>query len=552
MRRLWAVSVWILLVASTARAQVPAPPPPPPPPPPPQAARDAPLKAGTATIRGRVVAEGTNAPIPRVDVRLNASDSPSAKTAVTDANGRYELKDLPAGKFTLSASKANYIGISYGQTRPRGVGQTIELADGQTLANLNFTLQRAGVITGRIVDEFGDPVTDVQVMAMRSQFINGERRMVPGGGRPTQTNDLGDFRIFGLAPGQYYVTATLRNLMFGDTDDRSGYAPTYYPGTGSQSEAQRITIAAGQTMSGVNMTLLPVHTSRISGKALDADGKPLIGAMVMAMERAGTIFMAMRSPAQVRPDGSFTVSGVTPGTYALRIGMPTLDETAVTNVTVTDGDVNDVLLIAGKTSLIRGRVLVDSGATPPNASSVRLFASSIEPMMGGGQTTVKDDFTFEIKAPAGHYTIRLAGPSNDWHLHAVRLNGLDVTDSGLDLPANATVTDVAVEITMKPSGATGKILDETGQPVRDAWVVMFAQDPQRWSSPTRYVTAGRPNLNNVYTVQVPAGEYFAVALTDVEPGEWNDPDFLSQVRDRATRVSVADGERTTVDLKLAR
>jgi len=550
MRRLWAVSVWILLVASTARAQVPAPPPPPPPPPL-QVPRDAPLKAGTATIRGRVVAEGTTAPVPRVEIRLNAADSPNGKSAVTDANGRYELKELPAGKFTLSASKANYVGISYGQTRPRGVGQTIELADGQTLSNLNFTLQRAGVIAGHIVDEFGEAVTDVQVMAMRSQFFNGERRMMPAGGRPAQTNDIGDFRIFGLAPGQYYVSATLRNLMFGDTDDRFGYAPTYYPGTGSQAEAQRITIAAGQTVSGVNMTLLPVRTSKISGKALDADGKPLVGGMVMAMERAGAMFMAMRSPGQVRPDGSFTLNGITPGSYTLRLGGPALDATATANVTVTDGDVTDVLLVAGKQSAIRGRVLVDAGSTPPRASTLRLFASSAEMMMGGGQATVNDDFTFEMKVPPGRYILRMAGPINDWYLHAVRLNGLDVTDNGFDV-ANASVTDVAVEVTAKPSGATGKVVDENGQPVRDAWVVVFAQDPQRWNSPTRYVTAGRPNLNNVYTTQVPAGEYFAIALNDVEQGEWNDPDFLAQLRDRATRVSVADGERTTVDLKLAR
>jgi len=550
MRRLWAVSVWILLVASTARAQVPAPPPPPPPPPL-QVPRDAPLKAGTATIRGRVVAEGTTAPVPRVEIRLNAADSPNGKSAVTDANGRYELKELPAGKFTLSASKANYVGISYGQTRPRGVGQTIELADGQTLSNLNFTLQRAGVIAGHIVDEFGEAVTDVQVMAMRSQFFNGERRMMPAGGRPAQTNDIGDFRIFGLAPGQYYVSATLRNLMFGDTDDRFGYAPTYYPGTGSQAEAQRITIAAGQTVSGVNMTLLPVRTSKISGKALDADGKPLVGGMVMAMERAGAMFMAMRSPGQVRPDGSFTLNGITPGSYTLRLGGPALDATATANVTVTDGDVTDVLLVAGKQSAIRGRVLVDAGSTPPRASTLRLFASSAEMMMGGGQATVNDDFTFEMKVPPGRYILRMAGPINDWYLHAVRLNGLDVTDNGFDV-ANASVTDVAVEVTAKPSGATGKVVDENGQPVRDAWVVVFAQDPQHWNSPTRYVTAGRPNLNNVYTTQVPAGEYFAIALSDVEQGEWNDPDFLAQLRDRATRVSVADGERTTVDLKLAR
>jgi hypothetical protein len=318
-------------------------------------------------------------------------------------------------------------------------------------------------------------------------------------------------------------------------------------------EAQRVTIAAGQTVSGMNMTLLPVRTSKITGKALDVDGKPIVGGMVMAMERNGAMFMTVRSPGQIRPDGSFTLTGITPGDYTLRVGMPGMDEGAFANVTVTDGDVNDVQLVATKASPLRGRVLVDEGATPPRPSTLRLFLSAPEPIFFNSQATVKDDFTFEMKAPAGHFTIRMFAEANEqWHLHAVRLHGLDVTDSGFDVAANGSISDLAVEITTKPTGATGKVLDDDGKPVRDAWVVIFAQDPQRWSTPTRFVGTGRPNLNNVYTVQVPAGEYFAVALTDVEQGEWNDPDFLGPLRERATRVTVADGANTTLDLKLSR
>jgi hypothetical protein len=277
--------------------------------------------------------------------------------------------------------------------------------------------------------------------------------------------------------------------------------------------------------------------------------------MVMAMERYGFGMMA-RSPGQVRPDGSFTLNGLTPGTYTLRAGMPAFDESATTSITVTDGDLTGVQLIATKQSVIRGRVLVDQGATPPRASAIRLFASSLEPAMGGGQASLKDDFTFELRIPSGHYTLRLAGPmnasgANDWFLHAVRLHDIDVTDNGFDVSSSG-VSDVIVELTNKQSGATGKVLDENGQPVRDAWVVMFAQDPQRWSMPTRFVGGARPDLSDVYKVNVPAGDYFIVAVADIEQGEWNDPDVLGLLRDRATRVTIADGERTTIDLKLSR
>jgi hypothetical protein len=114
------------------------------------------------------------------------------------------------------------------------------------------------------------------------------------------------------------------------------------------------------------------------------------------------------------------------------------------------------------------------------------------------------------------------------------------------------VSDVIVELTNKQGGATGKVLDENGQPLRDAWVVIFAQDPQRWGMPTRHVSAVRPNASDVYTVNVPAGDYFIAALADIEPGEWNDPDVLATLRDRATRITVADGERKTMDLKVSR
>jgi protocatechuate 3,4-dioxygenase beta subunit len=483
-------------------------------------------------------------------VRLSSSDSTGVKTATTDRNGRYELTELPAGKFSLAASKQNYVGISYGQTRPRGAGKTIELTDGQTLTNINFALQRAGVITGRILDEFGDPVVDVTVMVMRSQYINGERRMMPSGGRPATTNDNGDYRVYGVAPGQYYLSATLRSFMPGESDDRSGYSPTYYPGTGSVAEAQRLTVAAGQTINGINMTLLPVRTSRVSGTALDSDGKPMAGAMVMAVERYGFGMMA-RSPGQVRPDGSFTVSGLTPGTYTLRTGMPGFDETAIAPITVTDGDITGVQLIAEKASFIRGRVLVEQGQTPPKASSVRLFATSSEMGMGAGQGMVKDDFTFELRTPPGHYSIRLMGPAGDWFLHAVRLHDLDVTDDGFDVSSSG-VADVIVELTNKQSGATGKVLDENGKALRDGWVVIFAQDPQRWKTPSRFVTAARPDLNDVYTVNVPAGDYFIAAIDDIELGEWNDPELLGSLRERATRVTIPDRERMTIDLRMSR
>jgi hypothetical protein len=175
-------------------------------------------------------------------------------------------------------------------------------------------------------------------------------------------------------------------------------------------------------------------------------------------------------------------------------------------------------------------------------------------MLGGGEAHVNDDFTFELKTPAGHINIRtgpIGRPGDDWSLHGVRLNGMDVTDSGFEVPPNSVVSDLSVELTKLATEASGRVIDAAGQPVRDAWVVIFAQDTQRWTAPSRYIGASRPDVNNHYRLRVPAGDYYIVALSEIEQGEWNDPDMLMQLRDRATRVTLGDGERKTLDVTVS-
>ncbi len=191
--------------------------------------RDNTPKTGTAVLRGRIVAADTGQPLRKAQVRIFSPELRENRTTTTDVQGRYEFKELPAGRYTINANKGSYVTLSYGQTRPFEAGKPLEVQNGQTVERVDFSLPRGGIIAGRILDEFGEPMSDVQVAAQRYQYMQG-RRLLPAG-RPAMTNDIGEFRVFGLAPGQYYLSANLRNGMMGDTDDRSGYAPTYYPGT---------------------------------------------------------------------------------------------------------------------------------------------------------------------------------------------------------------------------------------------------------------------------------------------------------------------------------
>src|SRR5206468_2683931 len=135
-----------------------------------------------------------------------------------------------------------------------------------------------------------------------------------------------------------------------------------------------------------------------------------------------------------------------------------------------------------------------------------------------------------------------------WRLSRVVLNGVDVGDIGIDVAPNATIEDVVVELTDRSYEVTGRVTDGDGIAVDDCFVVVFAQDPARWTVQTRYLAVSRPGAGGRYRVRLLPGDYYAVAMNDVEPGAWTNPEFLSMARERATKLPIRDGETKTLDL----
>jgi hypothetical protein len=138
-----------------------------------------------------------------------------------------------------------------------------------------------------------------------------------------------------------------------------------------------------------------------------------------------------------------------------------------------------------------------------------------------------------------------------WRLNRVIVNDIDVGDTGIDVPPNATIENVFVEMTNHSNEASGRVTDGDGHAVRDCEVIVFAQDPARWTVQTRYLGVARPGVDDLFHVRLLAGDYYAVAMSDVEANAWTDPEFLAQARDRATKFSIADGEKKALDLPLS-
>ena len=170
--------------------------------------RAQPLRAdaprGTSVLRGQIMAADTGAAIRRAQVRVNSPDARESRVATTDQQGRFEIKQLPAGRYTITASKGGFVALQYGQRRPSESGTPIELGDGQTIDKIAIALPRGSVLGGRITDEFGEPVANASVSAWRYGFVGGARRMMPAGQNSRDTtDDQGQFRLFGWPPGDY-------------------------------------------------------------------------------------------------------------------------------------------------------------------------------------------------------------------------------------------------------------------------------------------------------------------------------------------------------------
>ncbi|MGH9143902.1 MAG: carboxypeptidase regulatory-like domain-containing protein [Vicinamibacterales bacterium] len=511
--------------------------------------------AGTSTVRGHVFAADSGQPLRKAQVRLMSSELRENRLASTDVEGGYEFREVRAGRYNISANKGSYVGLSYGQERSTDAPKPIAILDNQTVERMDFSLPRGGVITGRILDEYGEPMSDVQVAAEQYQVIQGQRRLVPNG-RQGSTNDIGEFRLFGIAPGQYYLVATWRSTNPMNNQDKVAYAPTYYPGTENAAQAQRVTLAAGQELSDLVLQLKPLGATRVSGTVAAADGRPMAG-YVMVLSTGGFGFSGVAG-APIRPDGTFTINGLAPGEYTLRAqsnGMPSDDsEAGVARITATGDDIADVHIVAAKASTLSGRIVIDPALATALPATLQLMLSPTDPgmmRMGFIPPRLSGDGTFELKSGPGRMRINAVGAPG-WVIRNVRLNGADITDAGIDFKPGEDIAGVEVELTNKVTVISGLVSNARGETVKDYSALAFSQDRDKWKVAGRYQGTGRPDQDGRFKISgLPPGDYYVIALDKIEPGRFSDPDFLETIRTKATAITIQEGETRTLELRIA-
>jgi hypothetical protein len=524
-------------------------------------------QTGTARIRGRVVAADNGSPLRRAQVRLSGAGLQDPRIAATDEQGRYELKDLPAGRFTLSATKSGYLTLSYGQRRPLEAARPLEVVDAAVLEKIDFTLPKGSVIVAHITDEFGEPVSGATVQAQQYRFSGGQRRLTSvGTGNPfaDTTNDLGEIRLFGLAPGEYYVTASMRSVMaLGIGDSVLSYAPTYYPGTPSATEAQQVTLNFGQELS-VTFPLVAARAARISGVVRNSDGAPATRPSVSLTQVIGTGFTSRGLPAQ--PDGSFSVSNVLPGKYSIDVRPGTgvgdaAEEFASMPITVAGEDITGLVVTTTKGGTFGGRVVFDTGSPPRDLrpGSIQLLYTTTTPEIQGplavGRPKWNDDWTFETVGLMGSRLLRVNNNPNQpsgWFLKAVMLDGKDATDTALDFDTQKEIKGAQIVLTQKRTEVTGAVMDSRNAAVGEYVAVIFPEDREQWTAQSRFIATGRPDQQGRFKILgLPPGRYLATAVEYLAVGEERDPELLDRLQRSATRATLGEGESKTLSLTLA-
>jgi protocatechuate 3,4-dioxygenase beta subunit len=514
--------------------------------------------APTGVIRGHVTtADGRALRGAQVTAVGSAAALPNGAT--TDADGGYELAVPAPDAYILTAIKDGYDMVEFGQPRPSEAGKRVRVSDAETVDRIDFTLPRAGAIIGRVVDDNGDPIDGATVSLLESRLLDGRRQLVATehAGRRRTTNDLGRFRLFGVQPGQYVLSAA---PALAGPYRLPGYALTYYPGTASAGGAEALTIGPADERSGVEIRLLSGVASKVSGTAFDSRGEPYRGRLVIAASQRSGIAAAPPVAGLVHADGSFEFTNIAPGDYVIQAterGYPG-GEFAYQYVSVIDADVRGVAIRTAPGSTMSGRIILEGdarGAKPQDFSFLFMQTDFDRSPAGIYRAKINDDWTFSMAGLTGPLLIRPTG-SAEWLLKSVRAGGVDLVDTAVSFGRrDDSLTDVEVVLTRNGASVEGSAADERGQPAADYAVVVFAADRTRWYRRSRFVRSARSDADGAFHVRgLPSAEYFVAALPRSRgaavPEEWQDPAFLERLSAAATRVTLTEGHSTPATLRL--
>jgi carboxypeptidase family protein len=510
----------------------------------------------TCSVEGVVLKSTTGEPIKKIAITINpASGGSQSSSAITDVNGHFLFSGLTPGRYVMSAGGNGYPYQVYGQKGRHGPPKLLELQPGQQVRDIVFHVAPGGVITGTVYDEDGDPVVNAQVMAMRFATSGKSQQVASMTGG--QTNDLGEYRIYGLDPGQYFIAANGPPPIQPNGQSDEVYLSTFHPSTPDPSQSVAVQLRPGDEVTGVDVSLLRVHAARVDGRLLSGvDGKPVRNAYVSMMPR-DTKFAGMpfnNYGAGVDDKGNFEVHGVPPGSYALMSSWNDPNGTnkpyfARATIEVADADVDGIQLILSPGMEVRGRVHTDPGAKL-DYTRLNLWLQPTENMMWGGTSAeIKADGAFVFRNVSdGKYRLHVAGFPEEFYVKSARWGGSEALDSGLEVGHGQSAGALDVELTLTGGHVDGVVV-QNQKPVPGALVALVPDPPYR-DRDDMFSSKLTDAMGRFSLLGLPPGDFKLFAWERTDGMNFRDPEFQSAYENRGTPVHIKEREGQTVQLEL--
>jgi len=515
-------------------------------------------KPSTGSVSGHVTLHSKGAAGIVVGVRTSdfSSQGAPAIKGTTDADGYYRITGIPAGNYTVSPMTPSYVITDL--VPVRGRGRTLLLAEGEDVQDVDFSLERGGVITGRVTDASGRPIVEERLTLIPvDQNQQNVQNLGPGLTNGAQTDDRGVYRIYGLAPGKYKIS------IGRDDDDYSTvgvgrvvYQRTFYPGTTEPAEARIVEVTEGSEATNIDITLGPTLPGFVaSGKVVDGEtGQPVPGLRLGLRRMINNGYTGVNASVSSNNQGEFRLENVIAGKYGILIMPLPGVETRADAVTfeVVDQDVTGLLVKTLKGLSISGNVVVDGksdSSLPAKLADLRLYAyvRSEGSLPGFGHlSAINPDGSFRIGGlSAGNANLSLGsqgGPTVNFSILRVERDGVALP-GGIELNTDEQqVTGVKVFLKYGTGSIRGEVKLENGPlPVGGRLMVWIKKVGEAGSTFRPYA----PDLRGRFLIEgIAAGDYELNANLNV-PGR--EPPRATQT------ITVTDGAVSdvviTIDLK---
>ena len=548
-----------------------------------------------ATIEGFVVKSGTGEPLGKARVVLRpVGGREPVFGAVTDAGGRFFLTNIQAGSYRLHIERDGYVDQQYGQVSSNRPGTVLVLVPGQQVQDVRVSLVPAGTISGRVYDEDGEPIEGASVRAFRYEYGADGRVLAPV--RQTRTNDLGEYRLYWLTPGDYYISATfearfraasaLRESVLAGAPpilDLRGASPvalhttdpmdtiyvdTYYPGTHDPVTASPLSVTPATELSAIDFTVLPTRAVVLRGAVVGpfSEQEGLVPTVTISQRNTAVAAgrFAFRGGGRggrggggVNADGTFELAGVAPGSYTLvalvrsRQGRPRGDGgvqmAGFLDIEVGADDVEGLFIPVRPNVGIGGRVLVDQSASEINVSRMRVRLRATENLpVGSPNGRVADDGTFAIdNVSQTNHRVSLTGLPDGAYLAAAVIGGRDILGEGIQVTADLG----PIEFWVSGAGGTldGTVRIRSDQTYTGAQVVLIPEDPERNDL---YKVASADQYGRFTLTGVAPGNYRVFAWEDAPAGAFQDPGFVDLYEDFGERIEIEQASQSQIQPQL--